>query len=521
MAKTIRLNLSGISPSAATTQQSVSQAGAPGRALAGLGQQIIQTGLQIGSVVERRRVEEDRDTLSNGKAQDRFQSASEFETTRERFLDAPRGFADELEKTQLKRQRKVLKGVESSSARALLEQQFELSRMENRLSAVSFERTQFTKNSIKNIASNASLKSTTDATNPPTIREFLVDLDTDVELDIDARDLDQSTKDALKESVTETRISGVLTGYLRGGQIQDYNRAKQLLKELGPRISGEQFAKFDRKIDNERIRKQNINSFNERQERTILAKQFEREQGQFRDIFQTVIDNPDADVTDELKMFKSLGRHSQENFTVVPREKMNEEQVDRSSGLRQSILDMLVDEDDTLAIRETLYQNVLSGQLNAEDANAILDSVSVRDDKRFAREEQRNASTLLKNSVTTGFGFNRRQEREELNEMKHQMAVIIRDFGVDPTTAAKSVLKERARGKLSAMRTVTFLKSDQNTVKGITEAGRELTAKIVAKKISDEEAKKAIRLINRRRLILEQLEDPNVPSLKELQENKR
>lgn len=517
MAKTITLNLSAkiAADPGAPFQQSVSGAGAGGRALQQLGQAIVQTGVQVGSVVERRRAEEDRDTISTQKATDKFNSASEFEVARERFVDNPIGMADALSKAQKKRQDKALKGIESPTARARMQKEFELSRLENRLAAVSFERTQFTKNSIRNIADNAKLKAQSDFESPVSIREFLVDLDTDLELDLESRDLDILTKDKLKESITETRVNGLISGYLRGGEIQDFTRAKELVKKLDDRITPEQADKLNRKIDSERIRQQNVKAFNERQERTSLKKQFEKEQNNLRDIFQAVIDNPDADVTDEIKKFKSFGHIPEENFVVVSREKMTPEQRDTSQSLMISTLDQLADSENVTDIRNTLYQNTFSGQLSVEDAETILTSIQIRSDSQFKRSEYKFADNLLRNSVTSGFSFNKQVNREQLNQMVRDRDLLVKESGLDPATASQVILKERGKNALPGIGKVRSLKSNQDTIKGLDEARNELAGKIRNKKIPKEEALEAMDILDRREDAL--LE---VPTLKDLREKK-
>lgn len=512
---TPRLNLTRISEPGKVFQESVSQAGMVHRATAQLGQQIIETGSRIGNVVERRRAEEARDQISTAKAEDKIFSAQERIEMEEKFKDSPRGHADALEKAQGKRRDRVLKGVDNPDARAILEKEFALSKLENRLNATEFERKQFTKNSLKNIANNAEMKSQADFANPPMARDFILDLDTDIELDINMRDLDDETKASLREAVTEKRVSGAISGLIKGGSMRDYQRANELVDNLGSRISVDQKVKLQRKIDSDKIYKQNLRTFNERQENAAIKKQFNQEQRGFREVFQSVITDPDADITDQLKFATMTGKINIKNPVVLSEAKMNDLQKSESNSLKYGMLEQLASTDDPTILREELHKAILTGQLSAEDGEEVLDSIQVRTDKDFKRQEYKFADNVLRNSVTRGFSFNKQVEREKLNSMIRQRDQIVSEFGIDPASASNIVLKENGKMNLPGMLKVRGVKGNQNTVEGIQEAKSQLIKKFQNKQLSSKEFQKSIQLLESRE---EAIQD--VPSLDELRGRK-
>ena len=429
----LKLNIGRISSDPQTTRVSVSQAGAIGSATASFGRSVAQAGGQIGNLVERRRDEEARGIVSRNRTEDKLLSTQERREFQEKYADDPLGMSDDLEKTQQKRHNKILKNVTNEKAKEKLQRDFELTRLENKIESITYERTQFTKNSVKNIISGAELKAQATYEQPVGVRELKLDMEEDL-LDIQNRDLSQDIKDDLMDKVIDTRVKGAVAGYMKGGSALDFRRAEELVDSID-KLPPEKKQRMKSSIDNERRRVQNLRLHDERVQRKALEKKFIQEQGVLRDVFQVVSDDPEADISDDLKIFQSQGKIPSKNFRVLSEAKMTEGQVAESSMLRNSALEALTDSDNPLEVRNMLYNEVLSGKMSTEDASMVLDSIQVRTDKKFKKDEYRFADNLLKNSIKSSFGFQKQSERVEINQMIKERDDIVRDLGVDPTTA--------------------------------------------------------------------------------------
>lgn len=507
---TPRLNLTRIGQPGQVFQESVSQAGMVDRATQQLGQQIIETGSRIGSVVERRRAEEARDQISTAKSEERIFAEGERAEMELQFRDNPKGYAAALEKAQGKRRARSLKNIENPDARAIMEKEFEFNKLENRLKAVEYERTQFSKNADANIMKNSKAKADADFASPLTAKEFILDLDTDL-LDIQLRDTDDAKKEALSSAVTDQRVNGVISGLIKGGSIRDYQRANELVDNLGNRISPSQHLKLKSKIDSDRIRTQNVRTFKERQETKAIKKQFSEEQRGLREVFSSVITDPDADITDQLKFAGNTGKINIKNPVVLSEVKMDDLQKSESSNLKYGMLEQLASTDDPTVLREKLHRAILSGQMSAEDGEDVLNSIQVRSDTDFKKKEYKFADNLLRNSVTRGFSFNKQVEREKLNTMIRQRDKLVSEFGIDPASASMITLKENGKMNLPGMKKVRGVKGDQNTIDGIEKVKSQLIKKFQNKTLSPNEFQKSIQLLEQREEALQE-----VPSIDEL-----
>ena len=72
------------------------------------------------------------------------------------------------------------------------------------------------------------------------------------------------------------------------------------------------------------------------------------------------------------------------------------------------MMEMIGESEDPTAFREQLNTAIIRGELSVEDGEEVLDSIQIRTDSDFKRQEYRFADKSLTDSVTDGFGFNKR-----------------------------------------------------------------------------------------------------------------
>lgn len=491
MAKTLRLNLGKISSSAQTTQKSVSQAGMVGRELAQLGQTIGDTGRKVGSLVERRRAEEARDQITTESARDKIETGAEIQKLKEEHRDRPFGYKDALTSAMTKRHNKVLKNVTNELARKKLTEKFELERLDASLKATTHERAEFTALSKRNILLSAEAKAQFDYQEPQSEDEFALDLQVDLQ-GIDSRDISDAEKEVSREKVVNIRTTGIVNGYMKGGSLRDFSRARSLVKKMGDNLTPTRSKSLMNQIDNEQLRVRNAAANNERLNKIALKKQFDNEKFGIRTLFNQVADNPDADVSDQLKGLRAQGKIRGNNFRVTSKVKMNEVQVKRSNELKNDTLEAMAGSTNPLAIRDHLYSSVVNGEMSVEDAQDVFTSLEIRTDSKFATKQFQSADRIIKDALTQGFGLAAFTDKTKKNALIMKMNQIVRDHGHDPVTVARSLIKEEGKLKLSSP-TVPGLKGNQNTLEGLKTARESLKALKIAGKIDN---KKMIEYIN-------------------------
>lgn len=509
MAKTLRLNLGRISGAPQTTQRSVSQAGMAGRELANMGREIGNTGQRIGSIVERRRAEEARDQITTESAKDKIHTAQEIQDLKEQHKNSPFGYKDNLEKAMTKRHNAALKNVTNELARKKLTEKFEMERLEASLKATTHERSEFTSLSKRNVLDAAGAKAQADFQEPVSEEEFKLDLAIDME-ELESRDISDVDKTVLREKVINVRTTGLINGYMKGGSLRDFSRARKVVQSLGDQLTPTRSKSLMNQIDNEQLRMRNAAANNERLNKIALKKQFDSEKFGVRRLFDKVIDNPDADVSDQLKSLRSQGKIRGNNFRVTSETKMDATQIKRSRDLKHDTLEALAGTTNPLAIRDNLYSSVVNGEMSVEDARDVFTSLEIRTDSKYARKQFSDGDKIIKDALTQGFGLSAFTDKTKKNALIMQMNQIVRDFGHDPVTVARALVKEEGKTKLSEP-TVPGLKGDQNTLKGIKVARESLKALKVAGKIDNAKMLDAIRKLKARERALQE-----IPSIDEL-----
>jgi len=518
MVKTITLNLaSRISQDVSVFQESVSQAGARGRAVQDIGQSIARTGAQLGSLFERRRAAEDRDEIFKQKSIDSLQSKQELADIKDEFRNDFRGANDALQKTQLKRHQKILKGVQSSTAREQLDLIFQNSRMESSISAVSFEREQFSKISQANIVENANLQAVADSQNPDkTIKEFIIDLDS-FKLDIKSLDTDDVTIASLDLKATDTMVRGMIRGYTKGGEIQDFDRARVLIDELGNRLTIKQVEFFQNKITKDEtslIRKDNRT---ETREAKKLAEDFEEDVSDIEDIVEALAEDPNADISNDLEELADRGKLA--DFVGTPqvfsRQNMGVLQKTVSTQIALELMEALSEDDDVSEIREELRNTLLGGQLSSDDADQVLQSVKTFDNSDFRRAEFKKSKFLINEAVplqdVASVDANRVISRQR-QALHIEVRSLVVESGLSPALATKVVLKDRGLFNLASMPKVSNLVSDQDSLASIGTAKREVSILFKEGRITVRQKLNAIRLLNKRQTSLEVI--PTVEEIK-------
>lgn len=479
MSKTIRLNLGKISSSPQTNRQSVDQAGRAGNELARLGQTISSTGQKLGSIVERRRAEEDRDTISRESSRDSIMSKAERKRTYEERRENPIGMAKDLQAAQEKRHNETLKGVTSERAKKMLNQKFELSRLETQMDAVTEERLQFTKNGVKHEINSADEEAEMDFQFPTTPEEFGLELATKLEF-INQRDFDDDTKLKITKAVTETRVKGIVSGYMKGGKLSDFARSEKLIAGLSANglIDEKLTTGWNNKIDSARRTKMNNDIFMESQEVKFAEKMFDASKNEVGAELLKVIENPGYDPSANLKGLSDRGVVSSGANRILTESKMSPAQLKSSEGVKYSLMDELSQTNNPKRVRELINQNVLTGKLSAEAGVEVLKSATLRLDNKLNNAEISSSNSILKDQATSGTLFTGiKVDREKLYKLKvrRDQIMTLAEGRTSSVEAAQIALKES--GILKGSSPVSGLQSDQSTEKGINEAIEEVVDK--------------------------------------------
>tara|TARA_R110000782_G_scaffold183574_1_gene273868 strand:+ start:5271 stop:6824 length:1554 start_codon:yes stop_codon:yes gene_type:complete len=511
VSKTIRLSLGKISGSPQAAQESVSQAGMVGNELAKVGQTIASTGQKLGSLVERRRAEEARATISQESTRNKIESKAEFENLKEQFKDNPLGLTKELSKIQEKRHADTLKGITSEFAKTKLTEDFEISRLENQLTSTSHERVQFTKKGIEQEVRGAEEEAQMDFLYPPSSEEYKVDLANTLDL-VNQRDWDDDTKDKVSKSIIKTRTKGVLTGYMEGGQNSDFNRAEKLVSDLTENglLSSPDAKAWGDKIDNERRRKMNDDIFRESQSIKAAEKAFDNEQWALGGEFTKVAQDPNYDPTATIKSLKTRGVPVPSNFKIVSETKMSDTQKSKSDNIKYSALEELSSTSDIRRVRTIVNKSTMSGALSAEGAQEVLNSALIRTNSKANTKAFSESDSVLKKHATSGNFFDKTTDQELLHDMKIQRDKIVQATGVSPYEASLMTLKEF--GKNLPSNKISGLSSDTTTIKGAREALEEIVQK---QKDETLDEKKASRMYRRVERMIELMEADKSVTLKE------
>lgn len=517
MSGTIRLNLSGISQNVGSgPQRSVSQAGAQGRELSNLGQQIVRTGAQVGSVIERRRAEEARDQSNVAYSNEKVANAEAMTRIQTKYENDPTNMTEAYRKETERRQQQLLKNVTSEKAKEDLKRRFNNENQLNLLKMEVYSRTKFTENSIKNIGNSSRQFADSYYTNPIGEDEFMLDLDEHL-LDIDKRDLDNTSKSELKDDAVKQMTSGIVTGYMKGGSIQDFARARNVLGKVSSRLSAKDSESLRKKIDSEQMRVQNLKAFNERQNRIAIEKQFNSEKRMMNDIFDSVVQDPNYDASSELQMFKSRGHFNLDNFVVRSKTKMTEAETQMSEDLMFQTLETLADSENPEAIRKDLIQQTLTGQISAEDAQRIMTSIDVRSDSKFATRQYSIAKNIIKAEFDKGFNFSfNNSDKKEMTQMMLDMETLISDKGLDPVFASKVMVKTRGMRQLPTLGKAKSVSGDDSTVKGIKELQTNIAQKLYKGEISKNDALRDLRILKSKFEVL----NNDVPTYDEIMNSK-
>lgn len=519
MSKTIRLNLSRISGAPPTTQRSVSQAGIGGRALESLGGTIAQAGATIGNTIQRRRDEEDRDLVSTQGTLDKLRSLDESENLKQIFIGNGtwRGYADEVSKVQTKRQQKLMKNVTSQRAREVLESDFEISRLKSSLAATNWERNQFTKISIGNIANSANLSAQADFQSPPDPEELRMDILED-QLDIEGRDIDPETKSEAGKNALSIRMKGAILGYTEGGQPQDFQRARDFLDSMKDKVSPDKFDRLSKTIASRQLKIQERSNRAERQERIFVEKKFKAEINELDDYIEMVNENPDADISVPLTRMTAEGKLEVSGTPrLISRVRMGIVQKEVSDTIRLKLLDALSETEDPEDIRSEYLEATLSGQLSTQDASAVLKSINTRKNSKYARSQFKLAKNIVKAAFKPTFNsLVKKQQRLLEVKILADIEALSVEHAIDPVRASKIILKDRGMLDLPDIPKVKGTVHDQNTLEGIEEINKEIARDIRAGTISSREAIDKIRILKRRATALEVL-----PSLDEVKRSGR
>jgi len=522
MATVPTLNLSKIGAPSAPAQRSVAQAGAEYAEIARIGQTISETGQRVGSIVERRRAEEARDVINTRTTEDRIISLDEMDRVKEEFNDSPKGASDTLEKQQKKRHDKILKGIEDPAVKRELGDKFSLQRLQSKLMMQGFERKRVLEISADNVGTTNQAMADSYYDTPPSVEHFSLDM-READADIMTRDFSNELINKLHSTAMTARTRGAINGHLKGGSIQDFKRARQILETASPYLNEKQRKSFNNSIDQEILRQMNIKVNNERKIRKQTEKQFLQEQRQISTILDTVIDNPNADVSDQVRRAHSLGWVEVKDSNVTSSKSMSPEQNQISLELKHSLLERTLDTDNPAALRGSVYEKAFKGEMSAEHAKDVLTSIRVQVDSGFKKEEFRFANTLLSNAYSQGRGWNRFTDKVKLNVAIKKREELIDRFGIDPVTASNVILKEEGRMSMGRSRPVFGLKSDQSSVQGIAEAKKEL-ANLYMGKDSDEEKQeflRKMRRLNEREKAIKQSGLENIPTIEELEQRTR
>lgn len=511
MSGTIRLNLSGISQNVGSgPQRNVSQAGAQGRELSNLGQQITRTGMQVGSLIERRRAEEARDQTNVAYSNEKVANAESMSRIQTSYENNPLDMVEVYKKETEKRQQMILKNITNDIAKDELRRKFNNENQLNFLKMQVYSRSKFTDNSIKNIGNSSRQLADSYYVSPVGEDEFLLDLDEHL-LDIDNRDLDERTKTQLKEDAVKQMTSGIVTGYMKGGAIQDFARARRVLDMSGTKLSAKDSESLRRKIDSEQIRVQNLKAFNDRQNRIAIEKKFNSEKKLMSDIFDSVVQDPDYDASEELQKFKSRGHFNFNNFVVRSKTKMNDTEKETSENLMFSTMQKLADSERPEQIRNDIINQTLTGQMSAEDAQRLMTSIDVQSNSKFATRQFNHARNMIKNEFQKKFGiggildFNNNDKRE-INLMIMDMEELVDKRGLDPVFAAKVVLKTKGKNSLPSMKEVPVQSyGNQNTIEGIDKILPILKSKFKSKEISRDDFVNMVKSLNARKDALQDI----------------
>ena len=477
MAKTITLNLSGtIGPSGPLFQESVSQAGLKGRALQSFGQNISKAGQQIGGVVQRRRDEDARNYASFELAKDDLDSKTEMLKLKKVHADNPEFLEKEAQKLKEKRHKFIQKNAPNDEARALIGQKLELSKLETSLESVSYVGTQRKVNFTKNTFKTTQDQATADFLSPPSKQEFDISLNTQL-LMVDLSDsLETAEKEKMKQNIIDTRMKSAVLGHTDGGSIQDYARAKDLVKSMETTLGPERTIKMDDLIETRRLKSQERIHRQEKQDRITLTKQFKEERSEIEELIQAVDSDSNADISEQLNRLKMEGKIDITGEPhIISRERMGIVQKETSTAIRLSLLDNLAETDNPNDIRDELFRATLTGQLSSQDASAVLNSIKIRTDSKYSGSQFKRAKQLIKGSERKArSGPGREAQNERQNLMTLEMEILISQHGVAPQRAAKIVLKDRGLLDISELGRVKGLTSGQDTLEGLEEAKKEL-----------------------------------------------
>jgi len=511
MSKTIRLSLGKISGAPQVNQQSVSQAGMVGRELAQIGKTIAQTGEKVGTIVERRRAEEARAEAAAARARNDIASKQELAEAKEAFKDNPLGMSKELDKIQAKRHKLTLKGMKSERAKTLMTEEFELSRLENQLTANTHEREEFTKSSVRQEDQAAKDKAQSDFIYPPAAQEFKLDLATDLEF-VKQRDWDEDTKTKVSQSIVKTRTKGVIDGYMSGGNMRDFSRAEGLVQDLVTNglLSSPDAVTYQRNIDNERRRKMNDDIFRERQEITAATKAFDNEKWALKSEYEKVAQDPNYDPTASLRGYKKRGLISTSNYKIVSETKMGIVQKEVSDNTKYSLMEEMSSSSDVRQIRNLVNNAALEGSLSAEAAQEVMNSAEIRLSSKMASKAYSESDAMLKQHATSGNLFDKKTDIATLHRMKVTRDQIVASTGISPYEAGLMTLRE-FKGKVSVKR-VSGLSADTSTLKGAQEGLEEIVKK---KEDGEIDAKRAATLYKRLQNIIQTHQSKDSGTVKE------
>ena len=307
----------------------------------------------------------------------------------------------------------------------------------------------------------------------------------------------------MKKTIIDTRIKNAVLGHTDGGELQDYARAKQLIEDNKEILGAETFTRMTDLINSRKLKKDELKNRQERQDIKLLEEQFGQERFELDDLIQEVDEDPNADISDQLNRLQMEGKIDIIGEPhMVTRERTGIVQKQTSTAIRMSLLDKLSETDDPNEVREELMVATLSGQLASQDASAVLNSVKIRKDSKYASSQLRRAKQLIKKSQKRAQSGPRRDAQNELfNEMITEMETLMSQKGIAPQRAAKIVLKDRGLLNIDDVGRVKGLISNQDTLEGLEDAKNELFLNI--SNMSDRELFDNLEIIENRQNALE------------------